>query len=571
LGGSQQRALDGDSNLNRAWNPNYREGMTGGVLTGMTYFGGPVEAGAILSTYDHSDFVAELLANNLPNLHETFNWKAANPSSSAPTGSMIESAVANYRYYGRTLSDYMGIYELLLNDTYGKNVTSGLNGGAGINGAGKIVSGAAQLPNPGALGMLKEFDSNDGNGSRSSLHYAYDGYRPHMTNQLCLIVGGFWPQGSAIANNAVNRLNVGNTDMWYKAEKGYIGYAKGKSQGVMSFTESGDTYGFIYNRSLWEDVLMPYHGLSEGAGDPEVEVGARVTTTAIAVLHAAASSSASEGVSLQAESPGNVIGGPVLEGEIEWWQVRFDSGFSGWVTREFIDLAPASDAYFAAGGGAWQNLPQQNLTGGFSISFNMQPSTSVVDSVVGLSFGPASEYSDLAVIVRMASSGVFDARNGGSYAAVNSLSYTPGTVYRVTLTVDLGARRYDATVTPPGAAPVVIAEDFNFRSEQSGVSSLDHLVIKADIGSQTVSGILLADGDPPKAASLQALEEGMRITYPTEPGRSYQLKISDQIDGNWSSLGSPLNTVGDPGPRLFDVIDTAALPRRFYRIEVSTP
>ena len=40
LAGTQQYTLDADPNLDRNWNPNYREGMLGGVLVGMVYFGG---------------------------------------------------------------------------------------------------------------------------------------------------------------------------------------------------------------------------------------------------------------------------------------------------------------------------------------------------------------------------------------------------------------------------------------------------------------------------------------------------------------------------------------------------
>ncbi|MEP4077995.1 hypothetical protein [Haloferula sp.] len=568
--GSQQYSLDGGNDLHRDWNPNHREGMFGGVLVGMVYFGGPTATNALLNAYDHSEFVADLSTNNLPNLHETFNWKAANPSSNAPSGSMIETAVGSYRCYGIALPSYMAIYDRLVNDTYGKQVNSGLNGGAGISGAGKIVSGAAELPNPGAAGMLKEFESIDAGGARSSFHYAYDGYRPHMTNQICLIVGGYWSPGTASTNNAVSLMNVGNTDLWYKAEKGYIGYAKGKSQGVTSVETSGDTYGFVYNRSLWEDVLMPYHGLASGGSDPGTSEGARMVTTSIATLHADASASSQVLASLQVGTFGSVIAGPVEDEGSEWWQVRFDSGFTGWVQGGAVEDAPASEAFIATAGGSWLNHPLDELTGSFTISYNMRPAAVTTDSVVGLSAGPASEYNDLAVIVRVSQGGIFDARDGGNYVAANPLSYTPGVTYRVTCTVDIDTHRYSATVTPPGEAPVLIADDFAFRSEQSAVTSLGNLAIKAEFGSQTVTGILLEGGQAPTTPALEKVSGGMRITYPTEPGNIYQLKSSVD-NGNWTDLGDPLSTVGDPGPRLFDFADSALLPKRFYRIEVSTP
>lgn len=283
LAGTQQYTLDGDSNLNRDWNPNYREGMIGGMLVAMVYFGGPSPAAAILNGYNHASFVAELSAAGLTNTYQIFNWKAANASSPAPSGSMIETAVRNYRYYGSGLADYMGIYNALSADTFGKSVNSGLNGGAGVNGWGRIASGAGTLPNPGTAGMLKEFDSVDGAGSRSSLDYAYDGYRPHQTNQLVLIIGGYWPKGKGITQAAVDRMRTGLTDLWYKMAKGYYNYSSGAARGFVDMAYMTDNRGFAYVRSLWEDVLTPYHEASaevdtdtdgDGTGDSvEVRLG----------------------------------------------------------------------------------------------------------------------------------------------------------------------------------------------------------------------------------------------------------------------------------------------------------
>lgn len=265
---SSQRTLDGDFNLNRDWNPNYREGMLGGVLVGMVYFGGPDQGNAILNNYNHAAFVAELNSSGLPNTYAIFNSRAAGVTA-APSGTEIQNAVKNYKYYNSGLSDYNGLYTSLVNDTYGKNVTPGLNNGAGINGGGKLVTGAATLPNRGAAGMLKEFDSVDGGGARSSLIYAYDGLRPHQTNQLVLIIGGFWQKGSTVANNAVARMKVGNVDFWYKVDKGYIDYSKGKVADNNAHFRTD--YGSAYVRPIWTDVLLPYHESVTPPPDPTAD------------------------------------------------------------------------------------------------------------------------------------------------------------------------------------------------------------------------------------------------------------------------------------------------------------
>jgi hypothetical protein len=510
---TQEYALDGDTNLNRDWNPNYREGMIGGVLTGMAYFGGPGPAQTILTNYSHTAFVAELKSNNLPNIYETFNWKVANPTSKAPSGSTIEAAVDSYKYYGSSLTNYMAIYEALMSDTYGRNVNAGLNNGAGIDGAGKIVSGADTLPNKGALGMLKEFNAVDANGPRSSWVYAFDGYRPHLTNQLALITSGFWPKGSTIANNAVTRMNIGNTDLWYKAEKGYIGYAKGKAQSTVDYPSYGPSRGFTYNRSLWDDVLKVYHGLPGGGTDPDPDpdpeplfpAGTRMLTNTAAPLRADAASSGAVVGTMALGSYGTVLGGPVSADGIDWWQVYSDSGVTGWIDAAHFSAAPASEFLNTANGG-WQNRSIPAQAGTFTISFNMRPSAANIDALTGLSVASASSFSHLAAVVRFAPSGAFDARNGGSYAAANVLTYQAGVTYRVQMTVNVAARTYSATVTAPNGSPVTIANNYAFRTEQASVTSLSYLAASASIGTHTTSGIILQG-----AGSAPSAPTGLRI------------------------------------------------------------
>jgi hypothetical protein len=226
------------------------------MVVGAVYFG-PAEAQKLLDTYDHEAFVAELKKAGLTNIHETFTWKAAHPDSAAPSGKEIEAHVRGYRYQGIDLRDPMAIYAMLTKNTYGATVNAGLNGGKGLSGAGRLAAGADKLANVGKPGMLKEFDSRDGGGPRSCAVYAYDGFRPNLTNQIVLIAGGQWKPGP-VARECLALLNVGITDLFYKLEYGYISYSKGKGSST-PFTLQTPHWDFALTRSLWEDVVHPYH------------------------------------------------------------------------------------------------------------------------------------------------------------------------------------------------------------------------------------------------------------------------------------------------------------------------
>ena len=118
-----------------------------------------------------------------------------------------------------------------------------------------LPEGCEGLPNKGRAGMLKELDSMDANGPRSSTLYAYDGFRVNLVNHLVLLAGGLWQPGKT-ADSCLVLMRVGIPDLWYKIEHGYRNYAKGRLQGTMEKTAPG----FAFTRPLWEDVAKPYHG-----------------------------------------------------------------------------------------------------------------------------------------------------------------------------------------------------------------------------------------------------------------------------------------------------------------------
>src|SRR2546427_13142024 len=63
--------------------------------------------------------------------------------------------------------------------------------------------------------------------------------------------------------------------------------------------------------------------------------------------------------------------------------------------------------------GTWQNGAIPSQTGAFEAQFDATPTTANMDGVVGLSNGPAADWTNLAAIVRFNSAGMIDARNGG--------------------------------------------------------------------------------------------------------------------------------------------------------------
>ena len=140
----------------------------------------------------------------------------------------------------------------------------------------------------------------------------------------------------------------------------------------------------------------------------------------------------------------------------------------------------------------WVNssLPLQE-TGSFRLAFDATPSSAGVDGVIGLSAGPASDYTSLAAIVRFNSTGTIDARNGAAYTAATTIPYAAATTYHFIMDVNITAHTYDAYVVV-GGSQMLIGSQLAFRTEQAGVSSLNNLAAVTSQGSQTVCNVAVS-------------------------------------------------------------------------------
>ncbi|MBI4424425.1 MAG: hypothetical protein HY554_11885 [Elusimicrobia bacterium] len=154
---------------------------------------------------------------------------------------------------------------------------------------------------------------------------------------------------------------------------------------------------------------------------------------------------------------------------------------------------------------AWRSLPFPAQTGVFSAEFDATPSAARMDGVIGLSNGAAAAYTAVAAAVRFNSAGNIDARNAGAYGARLSLPYAAGVTYHFRLAVDVPARRYSVTVRSGTSPEQLLAADFAFRSEQSGVARLDALSGYASSGGESVCALATAAPAPDLAGPAVSL------------------------------------------------------------------
>jgi hypothetical protein len=123
-------------------------------------------------------------------------------------------------------------------------------------------------------------------------------------------------------------------------------------------------------------------------------------------------------------------------------------------------------------GGGWAMRGFNEHTHVFRVTFDATPSESPMDGVVGLALGFTDAFTDLAAIVRFNSAGMLDARNGGSYQALESIPYTAGQKHSFRMDVDIPSKRYSAWVTTDGGTARQIANSYAFRAEQASATRL---------------------------------------------------------------------------------------------------
>jgi hypothetical protein len=144
-----------------------------------------------------------------------------------------------------------------------------------------------------------------------------------------------------------------------------------------------------------------------------------------------------------------------------------------------------------------QALPSSQ-SGIFEAQFDATPSAT--DATIGLCLGNQSAYTGLAVIVRFATTGAIDARNGGAYAAANTIPYTTGATYRFRLVVNVPAHTFSAYVKPAGGSEIAIGTNYAFRTEQASVTSLNTMNIDTNNGPITVGPVTITANPLPTPA-----------------------------------------------------------------------
>jgi hypothetical protein len=176
------------------------------------------------------------------------------------------------------------------------------------------------------------------------------------------------------------------------------------------------------------------------------------------------------------------------------------------------------------------------ITGNARIEFDASSSLAPGNSTIALCSGSQTTFAGLACIVRFATTGQIDARNGGAYASSAAFTYSAGVTYRFRLEVNVTNRTYSVYVNAPGANPVLIANNFAFRTEQASVTSLNTLNLNVGAtpgGSLTISTPVVTV--PPVPAKITV--PGTSVTASSNDGNVPANAVDGNLATRWSANG----------------------------------
>ena len=185
-------------------------------------------------------------------------------------------------------------------------------------------------------------------------------------------------------------------------------------------------------------------------------------------------------------------------------QVVLALALAACVSKADEGASPSATSTCAAAA-AGQGFSSQELvpqTVNFSAELDATPSIAQMSSVVGLTDGAATQFSELAAAVRFNPSGTIDVRDGSTYRADVAIAYVAGSTYHFKLDVDLARHRYSVAVRQADGSDLSIANGYAFRTEQASVSQLDHVVseVESASGSIDVCAVTVAPSAPPPPA-----------------------------------------------------------------------
>lgn len=268
--------IDGDPNWAKGMNPNHVEGYVGVALASAWYFG-QEDLDNFFQTFDFDSFLEKLKNAGFTNIVAAWT-RTPQTRQALMQGGLFDPKLPrlglgrgvhrnSFTIEGHPPSQAWLIYQNLATRMFSKvtQSTQRIEGRSAPDDTVHIIDTDPVTQKPltspveGHIGMCYEFLTTNAltNGTRfrGSLFYAYEGWMLHMSNALAIYAKGDWPETPEATANLRSRMYVGSTDLLFKAEHGFHGFANGKPQPGRA--QNLARVGWSWAHAWWTDILAP--------------------------------------------------------------------------------------------------------------------------------------------------------------------------------------------------------------------------------------------------------------------------------------------------------------------------
>lgn len=258
-------SLRGD--VSKRWNPNFKISLISPIIFCSIYFGGSVEVDNMLENFDYDTLLSKLTQfgfRNIIDVWTTPDFKHNGETFPGAKKLLTDGGQAYIKDNGNVFkggngvgvkvpficqnyaSDDMGLINYLLKDCY--------NGGAVFShteddGTGEydayIIDGTVS-PVEGQLGMFTEFNGKDMDGIRSDAFYCMIDFNMVIAILMTLKELRLWSE--SLYSHTYSLISVGNTDLVYKLEHGYMSHSLGIQRTIIE----NDIMGYPMMKEIWE-------------------------------------------------------------------------------------------------------------------------------------------------------------------------------------------------------------------------------------------------------------------------------------------------------------------------------
>ena len=252
--------LEMTANYRKTWNPNYRFTNVVPMIAAGVYFGSAKALDEILLAFDHKATLDECEKFGFVNLARILK---------IPTTELLEKGGTAYGASGNALGEGLGVKqkylynqnsldhpERILNDLLTFNFKGGAVNSGYADQEGKplaFIRSGKRSPYEGMIGMYFELGGDDAYGIRSSAGYSLADFNLSTVALLLLLTLDKYDLSRDMDRELMNKVWVGNHDLIFKLDEGYMGYANGRQTGFIA------TSGYAANtalKTLWEEVLF---------------------------------------------------------------------------------------------------------------------------------------------------------------------------------------------------------------------------------------------------------------------------------------------------------------------------